>query len=248
MDLGLTDRRAIVAASTAGLGFGAAAALVAEGARVAICGGTTDEVARAAARLGPAAYPIDADVSTVDGARRFVEHGIDALGGVDILIANGGGPPTGTFATTELEAYAPAIEKNLLAVVAMCQTALPLLRAQRWGRVIAVTSVSVRQPLPKMILSNTARAGVTGFLKTVALEVAADGVTVNSVQPGLHDTEGIRRRYGDDISEPVAEVPAGVAGDPADFGAVVAFLCSEQARFVTGAHLPIDGGTHRGLM
>ena len=109
----------------------------------------------------------------------------DALGGIDILVANGGGPPPGTFASTELALYSQAFEANCLAVVAMCLEAVPDMRSQGWGRVLAITSVSVRQPIPTLILSNTARAGVTGFLKTLAREVAADGVTANSIQPGL---------------------------------------------------------------
>ena len=117
-----------------------------------------------------------------------------------------------------------------------------------WGRVVAITSVSVRQPIPNLILSNTARAGVTAFLKTLALEVAGKGVTVNSVQPGLHATDRARQLYGDDRQPPSRGRHAGrPLGDPDDFGAVVAFLCSEHARFVVGAAVPVDGGTYRGL-
>jgi 3-oxoacyl-[acyl-carrier protein] reductase len=112
---------------------------------------------------------------------------------------------------------------------------------------VAITSVSVRQPIGTLILSNTARAGATGFLKTVAREVAADGVTVNSVQPGIHATDRMTSLYGGDASAAAQGIPAGVVGDPADFGAVVAFLCSEQARFITGAAVPVDGGAYRGL-
>ena len=247
MDLGISGKRAAVAAASAGLGYGSAAALVDEGVRVAICGRDEARVNDAAARLGDLAVPIVADVGTTDGATAFVEQAQAALGGIDILVPNAGGPPAGTFASTALDAYAPALELNLLSTVAMCQAAVPAMRAQGWGRVVAITSISVRQPIPGLILSNTARAGATAFLKTLALEVAADGVTVNSVQPGSHDTDRIRALYGGDTARAAAAVPTRVLGDPSDFGSVVAFLCSQQARFITGAHVPVDGGAHGGL-
>jgi 3-oxoacyl-[acyl-carrier protein] reductase len=122
------------------------------------------------------------------------------------------------------------------------------MQAQGWGRVVAITSIAVRQPIAELILSNTARAGVTGFLKTLAREVAADGVTVNSLQPGLHDTERIRELHGGDPSAAAATVPAGELGQAEDFGTVAAFLCSEPARYITGAAIPVDGGAHGGLL
>jgi 3-oxoacyl-[acyl-carrier protein] reductase len=121
------------------------------------------------------------------------------------------------------------------------------MQAQRWGRFVAITSVSVRQPIPTLILSNTARAGVTGFLKTVAREVARDGVTVNSVQPGLHATDRVTSLYGGDTAAVAADVPAGVLGQASDFGAIVAFVCSDQAKYVTGLQLHVDGGSYAGL-
>jgi 3-oxoacyl-[acyl-carrier protein] reductase len=186
-------------------------------------------------------------VSTIAGATAFVEAATEALGHVDILVPNAGGPPPGTFASTPLEAYLPALELNLLSTVAMCEAAVPAMCERGWGRVVAITSMSVRQPIPNLILSNTARSGVTAFLKTLALEVAGKGVTVNSVQPGLHATDRARRLYGDDEAGAAAGIPAGALGDPEDFGSVVAFLCSEHARFVVGAAVPIDGGAYRGL-
>lgn len=165
----------------------------------------------------------------------------EALGGLDIVVANAGGPPGGTFESTPVDAYEPALDLSLLSVVGMAKASIPTMQAAGWGRFVAITSISVRQPIANLILSNTARAGVTGFLKTVAREVAADGVTVNSVQPGLHATDRVRSLYGDDV-------PAGAIGDPADFGAVVAFLCSDQAKFVTGAHVQVDGGSYGGLL
>jgi 3-oxoacyl-[acyl-carrier protein] reductase len=202
----------------------------------------------AAARLGPRAVPLVADVSTTDGATGFVDAAREALGGVDILVTNAGGPPAGRFATTDLDAYTPALALNLLSVVAMCRAAVPAMQEAGWGRVVAITSSTVRQPSPDLILSNTARAGATAFLKTVAREVAKDGVTVNSVQPGLHATDRVTQLYGEDTSKLAAGIPAGFVGDPMDFGRVVAFLCSEAARFITGAHLQVDGGAYPGLL
>lgn len=248
MDLGLSGRRAAVAASSRGLGFAAAAALAAEGARVALCGRDEMSLRAAAAAIGEAAVAIVADVGQPDGAATFVGRAREELGGIDILVTNAGGPPAGTFATTPLEGYPEAVSLNLLSVVAMCKEAVPAMRAQRWGRVVAITSIAVRQPIPNLILSNTARAGATGFLKTLAREVAGDGVTVNSLQPGLHATDRVHELYGGTVDDQAASIPAGVLGEPEDFGAVVAFLCSDQARFITGAAIPVDGGAYAGLL
>jgi 3-oxoacyl-[acyl-carrier protein] reductase len=247
MDLGIAGRRAAVAASSAGLGFAAAHALAAEGVQVAICGRDPDRLAAAAGRI-EGAVAIDADVSTPAGATAFVEQAAEALGGLDILVPNAGGPPAGDFGATPFEAYLPALELNLLSTVAMCTAAVPGLRAQGWGRIVAITSVSVRQPMGNLILSNTARAGVTGFLKTLATEIAPDGVTVNSVQPGSHATDRMRQlNPSGDFSGVAAGIPVREVGRPEDFGQVVAFLCSDQARFVTGTALQVDGGAYKGL-
>ena len=251
MDLGIRGRRAAVAAATDGLGLGTARALAADGVHVAICGRNPERLAAAVASLeaigGGDVHGLVADVGTTAGAEAFVAEATDALGGLDILVPNAGGPPPGGFSSTNLAAYGPALELSLLSTVAMCMAAVPAMRAQGWGRVAAITSVSVRQPIPGLILSNTARAGVTGFLKTLALEVAADGVTVNSVQPGSHATERLRSMHGGDLTAAAAAVPTGALGRPEDFGAVVAFLCSDQARFITGAAVPVDGGSYRAL-
>lgn len=247
MDLGIQGKRAAVAASTAGLGLATAKALADAGVEVLISGRGVGRLTEAQAQV-PGAKAILADVSTPAGALEFVADAARALGGpIDILVTNAGGPPAGTFATTPLDEYAPALELNLLSVVAMCQGAVPAMREQKWGRVLAITSITVRQPIPMLILSNTARAGVTGFLKTLALEVAGDGVTVNSLQPGLHATERLLSLYGGDPAGAAADIPAGVVGEPDDFGKVAAFLCSEPARFITGVGLPVDGGQYRGL-
>lgn len=189
-----------------------------------------------------------ADVSDAEGGGAFVDRATEALGGVDILVTNAGGPPPGTFASTDLAAYSPALDLNLLSTVAMCKAAVPAMAERGWGRVVAITSMTVRQPSPTLILSNTARAGTTAFLKTLATEVAPQGVTVNSVQPGLHATDRLAQLYGGDLSTAAATVPVRRIGDADDFGAAVAFLCSEQARFITGTALSIDGGAYSGLM
>ena len=258
MDLGISGRRAAVSGASSGLGLATARALAAEGVKVAIGGRHADRLADAAATVRAVAgdagavgavATVTSDVSSVEGATAFVEQAADQLGGpLDILVTNAGGPPPGTFASTPIEAYPDALDLNLLSVVAMCKAAVPAMQANGWGRVVAITSISVRQPIPTLILSNTARAGATAFLKTLALEVAADGVTVNSVLPGSHDTDRLRSLQGGDLTAAAAATPVGVVGRPDDFGAVAAFLCSDQARFITGAAVPVDGGTNRGLL
>jgi 3-oxoacyl-[acyl-carrier protein] reductase len=248
MDLEIAGRRAVVAAASSGLGLATAAALAAEGATVAVGSRSRERIDAAARGIGPNAVPLVADVATEDGAAAFVRDARDALGGIDILVTNGGGPAAGDFASTELDAYRVAVERNCLSAIAMCHEAVPAMREQQWGRVVAITSIGVRQPIANLILSNTARAGLTGFLKTLAREVAADGVTVNSLQPGLHDTDRVRSLYGGDPAAAAATIPAGVVGRPEDFGRIAAFLCSGSAAFLTGTAIPVDGGTYAGLL
>jgi 3-oxoacyl-[acyl-carrier protein] reductase len=247
MDLGLRGKRAAVAASTSGLGFASAEALAREGADVVLCGRDQARLAAAAARLDGKVQTVRADVSTSAGATAFVDEAVTLLGGLDILIVNTPGAASGTFASLEMEQYQPALDTILLSAVAMCRRAVPEMQAGGWGRIVAITSIAVRQPIPDLLLSNTARTGLTGFLKTLSRELAADGVTVNSVQPGYHRTERMETWAGDRIGELAKEVPAGVVGEPADLGALVAFLCSGAARYLTGLAVPVDGGLHRGL-
>jgi 3-oxoacyl-[acyl-carrier protein] reductase len=242
MDLGLRGRRAAVAAASGGLGLASASALAAEGARVVICGRDRGRIDDAAARVGNGCLGIVHDVGDAAGGQRFVAAASEMLGGLDIVVANAGGPPAGNFATTSIDSYQPAIDLNLLSVVGMAKAAIPPMQQQRWGRFVAITSIAVRQPMANLILSNTARSGATGFLKTVAREVAADGVTVNTVQPGLHATSRVTDLYGDQLAS------MGPLGDPDDFGAIVAFLCSDQAKFVTGLGLHVDGGSYGALL
>lgn len=246
MDLGIAGRRAAVAAASGGLGFAVARRLADEGVRVAVCGRDRDRIDAAATNIGNGAVGLVADVSTAEGGAAFVVAAADALGGApDILVANGGGPPPAGFDDATIDQYRAALDANLLATVGMCQAAIPDMRAAGWGRVVAVTSAVVKMPAPYLALSNTARAGLHGFLKTTATAVAADGVIVNAVLPGLHDTDRMNQLYG---GTPSAEhIPVGEIGRPEDFGAVAAFLCSEHARFITGVSVPVDGGAYPGL-
>ncbi len=248
MDLGLTGRCAAVAGASKGLGLATARALAEEGVRVALCGRDRATIEAAAASLPGDAVGLAADVSTRAGAEAFVAAATEALGHIDILVPNAGGPPPGNFASTDFDAYPDALALNLLSVVAMCGAAVPAMQSRGWGRVVAITSISVRQPIGHLILSNTARAGATAFLKTLATEVAPDGVTVNSVQPGLHKTARLEQLYSGDLAPVAAALPTREIGRPEDFGRVVAFLCSEHARFITGAALPVDGGAYPGLL
>ncbi len=247
MDLGIAGRKAAVAAGTAGLGLGTAKALAAEGVEVAICGRDTDRLAEAAAQIGGNTVTIEADLSDPADGRKFVEQAIAELGQIDILVTNAGGPPPGTFADTELEAFQAAFDMNCKAMIEMCRTAIPSMRERGWGRVCAITSMGVKQPIPFLIASSVARAGLTSFLKITAREIASDGVTVNSAQPGTHWTARVAK-IAASPEEAAAAIPAQITGDSDDFGAAVAFLCSQQAKFITGTGLLIDGGSTVGLL
>ncbi len=246
MDLGIQGKKAAVAASSTGLGFGCARALLEDGAEVAICSRNEERIREAAAELGAGAVPIVADMSTEDGARSFVEQATEKLGQVDILVANAGGPPPGSPATTSIDGYREALDLNLLSTIVMCQAALPGMRERGWGRIVAITSIGARQPIGNLAASSVARAGVSSFLKTLSAEVARDGVTVNSAQPGIHATDRIKSLGNTDV---VAQrVPTGTLGTAEDFGKAVAFLCSEPARFITGTSILLDGGAYQGLI
>ena len=247
MDLGITGRRAAVAAGSAGLGLATARALAAEGVQVAICGRDADRLAGAVAEIGTGTVAITADLSDPAEASRFVRDAATALGGpLDIVIANAGGPPAGLPSATSLEAYAAAFELNCLASIAMCLEAVGPMRTQGWGRIVAITSIGARQPIAGLAASSVARAGMTSFIKTLSAEVAPDGVTANTIQPGSHATDRITSLYGDSTAM-TRDIPVGHLGSPEDFGSVAAFLCSQQAAFICGASVIVDGGASRGL-
>lgn len=250
----ITGKSALITGGGSGIGLGCAIRLVQDGAHVTICGRTEDklvaavDVIAAQAADGATVRHIVADVTVEDEIAAANAFAAEVTGGLDILVANAGGPPSGGATATSVDAYRSAIELNLLSAIAMVLGAAPTMREQGWGRILAITSIGVRQPIPFLAASVTARAGATGFLKTLATEVAPDGITVNSIQPGSHATDRLRSLHGTDFDDLVADIPSGVIGDPDDFGAMAAFLCSEQAKFVTGTSLLVDGGASRGLL
>ena len=247
MDLSLVGKRALVTGASSGLGLGCAQALAAEGAIVTMVARSQDKLDAAAATIRELVHTQSGDLSRLDEVAALVAQAEQAMGGVDILIANAGGPPAGTFSTITMTQYEEAIRLNLLSTIALCQASVPAMQSRGWGRVIAITSTSVREPIGNLILSNTARAGLTGFLKTLASEVAADGVTVNSLQPGSHRTDRLAKLYGGDLAAVAESTPTKTLGDAGDFGRIAAFLCSDAAKFVTGTAIPVDGGALRSL-
>jgi 3-oxoacyl-[acyl-carrier protein] reductase len=199
-------------------------------------------------RLGGDAIALVCDLTDPHAAERFVHDATDQLGGCDILVANAGGPPGGNFASTDLDAYRYALELNCLSSIAMCRVAIPGMRANGWGRVVAITSIGAKQPIGGLMASSVARAAMTSFLKVTAREVARDGVTVNNLCPGLHATDRLTGLHaGDGLDALAAAIPAGKLGDPADFGSVVAFLCSQPAGYVNGTSILVDGAAYEGL-
>lgn len=253
MDLGIAGRRAVVAAGTAGLGLAVAEALAAAGVGVAVCGRNEERLEEAlgsitAVATGDPPLGLIADVSSCDGATGFVSAATEALGGhADILVCNGGGPPPGGAAQTDVETYRRALESNCLASISMCASVVPAMREARWGRIVGITSIGAREPIGFLAASTVARAGLTAYLKMLSVELAPQGITVNNMQPGLHRTARVTDLAGDQADALLGDIPAGEFGEPSDFGAVGAFLCSQQARFVTGVGLHIDGGAYRGL-
>jgi 3-oxoacyl-[acyl-carrier protein] reductase len=257
MDLGLAGRTAVVCASTSGLGEATARALAAEGARVVVSGRRGERAVEIAAEL-PEAVGAGVDLTEPDGPETLVARARDAFGPVDVLVLNSGGPPPSTAATLDTDALTDALLPLLLAQQRLVSLVLPAMRERGWGRILGVGSSGVVEPIPGLALSNVGRAALAGYLKTLAGEVAADGVTVNLLLPGRIATartaqvdEAVAEREGISAAEAesraAASIPAGRYGSAAEFGAVAAFLCSVAASYVTGTATRCDGGLVGGL-
>ncbi len=240
MDLGLTGRVALVTAASKGLGRASAVALAQEGAKVVICARGAEALADAEAEL--ASYTdvlaIPADVTDPGVPAQLVAASVERFGRLDILVANAGGPPAGRALDVDDAQLEAAVNANLLTSVRLVREAVPHLRQQGWGRICLITSSSIKQPIPTLALSNAARTGLWAWAKTAAGDLFADGVTLNLTCPGTHSTERMK----------AVSLPPGPMGDPADFGRVVAFLCSEPANFMSGSTVLVDGARSLGLV
>ena len=248
MELGLAGRSAIVCGASSGMGLAIAETLAAEGANVAMFARRREILEREAERIG--ALAVQGDLTIPQHLERLVQATVGAFGGIDVLVLNGGGPSAGTASSLTAEAVEEAVALLLTSHVTLVARCLPHLRESGRGRIVAIESSSVREPLANLALSNAVRPGVVGWLKTLAREVGPDGITVNTIAPGRIDTDRLRSIYGDGgpPASDLENVPARRLGTPAEIAAVVAFLASDGAGYVTGAVIPVDGGLTRGLL
>lgn len=263
MDLGLSGKVALVAASSRGLGRAVAVELAAEGADLVLCARDPVALREAAETIrsasGVRVVAVPADVGDPDDVVRLVESGLRELARIDILVTNGGGPPAGPFESHSADAWRSAVQQNLESVLNLTRGVLPGMKERRWGRIINVTSIAVKQPVDNLILSNSVRAAVTGFARTLANEVAPFGITVNNVMPGYTRTRRVDELAARNATlggtTPQAaiavweqQIPMARLGEPREFAAMVAFLASERASYTTGASIPVDGGWIRALV
>jgi 3-oxoacyl-[acyl-carrier protein] reductase len=253
MDLGIRGKRGLVCAASKGLGRGCAEALAEAGVDLVINSRTESELARTAeeiaAKYGTNVTPVAADITTDAGRAKVLE----AVGQADILVTNAGGPPPGDWRDWSRDDFIKAIDANMLSAIALMQALVPGMMERGWGRVVNITSQSVKSPLSVLGLSNTARTGLTGFVAGLSRQVAGHGVCVNNLLPGIHATDradsldkGVSQKQGISLEEArrqrQATIPTGTYGMPEDFGATCAFLCSQQARFIVGQNILLDGG------
>ena len=263
MELGLTGKIALVAAASRGLGRAVAEELAREGAHLLICARGADALRETAesirAASGVRVVEVVADLSDPADVARVAARALAEFGRVDVLVTNGGGPPAGPFETHSADAWQAAVRQTLMSVVELTRAVLPGMKERRWGRIINVTSIAVKQPVDNLILSNSVRAAVTGFARTLANEVAPFGITVNNVMPGYTRTQRVEELAERNASlkgtSPDAEravwegqIPMARLGESTEFAAMVAFLASERASYTTGASIPVDGGWIRGLL
>jgi 3-oxoacyl-[acyl-carrier protein] reductase len=239
VDLGLEGRVALVTASSKGLGLASAQALSQEGAKLVLCARDRPALEEAAAAMPGEALAVPADVTDPGTPARLVAAAVERFGGLHVLVGNAGGPPPARALEVTDDALLAAIDANLLTSIRLVRAAVPHMRDAGWGRICLIASISVKQPIPTLALSNTARTGLWAWAKTAAADLAGDGITLNLACPGTHATERMRQLGG---------LGDGRVGDPADFGKVVCFLCSDQARFVSGAAVQVDGAATLGLL
>ena len=257
MDLGLRDCRAFVAGASRGLGLACAKALAREGARVFVCSRDAGAIARAAAEIGAAGHAA-ADVSKGPEAARVVAEAVAALGGLDCLVTNAGGPPTGAFDQAGDVDWDIAYELNLMSAVRLIRAALPALKASGRGRIVNLTGYGVKEPISDLVVSDSIRAGVTVMAKTIATDLAPFGITVNNIAPGPILTDRITEIFSaraqragttlDELLRQFAEtIPVRRLGRPEEVGDLCAYLCSPQAGYLTGQTIVVDGGINRAI-
>jgi 3-oxoacyl-[acyl-carrier protein] reductase len=251
LNLGIDGKVALVMGASKGLGRAVAAALAEDGARVAMCSRSAERIDEAAAAVGGGAVGLVADAEEVERLPELVQRVRDALGPVDILVTNTGGPPHGEALSFEHSQWEAAYQSLVLAPLTLIEAVVPEMRARRWGRIVNITSLATKEPVPGLMLSNSHRLAAVGVFKTLSRELARDGILVNSVAPGRIATDRIASLTGTPLDElektPQPDIPVGRLGTPAEFAAVVAFLCSEQASYVNGVNLLVDGGAATGI-
>lgn len=254
MDLGVRGRTALVTGASSGIGEAIALGLAAEGVRLALAArtaGRLDTVAREAERLGAAgAAAFALDLTDPDSVALALERVAREFGAVDIVVLNGGGPRPGRLSEMSLSDWDAAYQLLLRSMLNILESLLPSMRARKWGRVVALTSSSVKQPIDNLVLSNAFRTALVSALRTLAVEVAPDGVTVNCIATGRVDTDRLRKLYGDDeekLRQAAREVPIGRIATPQEFAPAAVFLCGQLAAYITGQTISVDGGLVRGL-